>query len=208
MTGTVYIASMNMRGVWAPAPPNTVMLNVTSAQGKLNKNRRDFSPMTPIHGGYKGYWNFESYWQSGKVYSDISHAKTKQWWQQLTEPKRRYPGSKGKQVLYAKFDHIDENLDYISSRKRVYIPEYYNLIKQREQTQYWIDKVNGGANVVVYDFDGPRTPNGSVDCHPVDLKLLLDKINDPTHPFGHGYVVAGAILGITPDKYAIVDMYC
>lgn len=203
MSGKVYIASMNMRGSWAPAPPNTVILNVTSAQGKLNKNRRDFSPMTPIEGGYKGYWNFESYWQSGKVFLDIPHNVSKQWWQTLTEPKRRYPGSKNKQVLYAKFDHIEENLDYINSRKRVYVPEYYELIRNKEQTQYWKDKINSGINVVIYDFDGPRNVDGSVKCEEVNLNQLREKINDPTFPFGHGYVVAGTILGINPEQYII-----
>ena len=65
MTGKIYIASMNMRGKWSePCVKNTIKINVTSAQAKTNKNRIDFSPMTEINNGYKGYWNFESYWQS------------------------------------------------------------------------------------------------------------------------------------------------
>ena len=67
MVGKIYIASMNMRGKWADPIVDSVKLNVTSAQGKNNKNRLDFSPMTKIDDGYKGYWNFEHYWQSGKV---------------------------------------------------------------------------------------------------------------------------------------------
>ena len=51
---------MNMRRKWADVPESFV--NVTSCQGKLNKNRRDFSPMTFIEGGYKGYSNFEAFW--------------------------------------------------------------------------------------------------------------------------------------------------
>ena len=83
-------------------------INVTSAQAKANKNRLDFSPMTPILNGYKGYWNFESYWQSGKVHEDIPIEKTKKWWKALKKPKRRYPNSKGKPILYALFDGNEE----------------------------------------------------------------------------------------------------
>jgi hypothetical protein len=115
MVGKIYIASMNMRGKWAEPfqtlseklPQKTksfddpivlskdgtqttllknyIKINVTSAQAKANKNRLNFSPMTEIVNGYKGYWNFESYWQSGKVYEDIPIEKTKKWWRGLKE---------------------------------------------------------------------------------------------------------------------------
>ena len=54
MTGKVYIASMKMRGKWAERPENTKIINVTSAQGKNNLFRRDFSPMTGKE--YKGFY--------------------------------------------------------------------------------------------------------------------------------------------------------
>lgn len=202
MTGQVYIASMNMRGKHAPPPhSNCSILNVTSAQGKNNKNRIDFSPMTPIEGGYKGFWNFESYWQQGRVFEDIPHDISKKWWLELKEPKRRYPNSKGKQVLYAEFDDFPgEKLDYISSRKKVYVVEYYNLIKDREQVKYYKNLLKTN-DIIIYDFDGPRTITNDVDSHIVDVNYLRDKINDPTHPFGHGYIVAGLICGILPNDY-------
>ena len=49
--GKVYIASMNLRGSRAiKLDPESLNLNVTSAQAKLSLDRRDFSPMTPIEG--------------------------------------------------------------------------------------------------------------------------------------------------------------
>jgi len=197
--GKVYIASMNMRGKWADAPPNTIKVNVTSAQATLNKNRRDFSPMTEIVSSYKGFWNFESYWQSGKVYEHIDHQVTLKWWQNLKEPKRRYPNSKGKRVLYSLFN--GQKLDYISSRKQIYVPEYFQLMKNTEMAQYWKQQVQSGKNIVIYDFDGYRQSDGSVDCIEVTLPLLLEKINDPKFPFGHGYVVSAWLLGIEPEQY-------
>ena len=197
MPGKVYIASMNMRGTWAtPIDEKTIKVNVCSSQSKTSKNRRDFSPMTEINGRYKGYHCFENYWQSGKVFDGLDNDKIKIWWKELRQPKRRYPKSKGKTVLYAKFDHIEENLDYISSRKQVYIPEYYNLVKDREMTLYWKNKVENGTNVVIYDFDGPRLSNGEPTCLLLTEELLIEKMNDTNFPFGHGYIVASILANI------------
>jgi hypothetical protein len=197
MVGKIYVASMNMRGRWAdPICENPIKINVTSAQAKTSKNRLNFSPMTPIEGGYKGYWNFESYWQSGKVYENIPIEKTKKWWKELKEPKRRFPNSKGKNVLYAIFDGTDEKMDYVTSRKNIYIPEYYNLIKDKEHIEYWKKSLNEGNNLVIYDFDGPRTKDGSTLCLELTKELLTEKINDTQFPFGHGYIVAACIGGI------------
>ena len=202
MTGKIYIASMNMRGIWAdPLVDNSIKINVTSAQAKASKNRIDFSPMTEIVNGYKGYWNFESYWQSGKVYEDIPIEKTKKWWKNLKEPKRRFPNSKGKKILYALFDENDEKMDYITSRKKVYIPEYYELIKDKEMIIYWKNKLNAGYNLTIYDFDGPRTNNGNVLCLELTKELLIEKINDTIFPFGHGYIVGACIADIYPNLY-------
>ena len=88
--GKIYIASMNLRGVRAvKLDPTSINLNVTSAQAKLSLDRRDFSPMTPIEGGYMGYWNFESRWQSGKIFEGIDEKVTKAWWKAQLAPKRR-----------------------------------------------------------------------------------------------------------------------
>ena len=88
--GKVYIASMNLRGArGVKLDPESLNLNVTSAQAKLSLDRRDFSPMTPIEGGYKGYWNFESRWQSGKIFEGLDETVVKKWWKAQMAPKRR-----------------------------------------------------------------------------------------------------------------------
>jgi hypothetical protein len=185
---------MNMRGRRAPKPnSNCLTLNVTSAQPHTLE-RHDLSPMSPIDGGYKGFYNFEHYWQSGKVYEGIPWNESRQWWISLSEPKRRFPKGKGHRVLYAIFD--GQQLDYISSRKKVYVPEYYQLVKDTQSISKWSDLVSSGKCVVVYDFDGPRDQSNEPLCLEVTRELLINKINDPTHPFGHGYVVAGILAGI------------
>jgi hypothetical protein len=201
----IYIAAMNMRGTWAERPKDTIVLNVTSAQAKDSIYRRDFSPMTMIPEGYKGFPNFEAYWQSGKVYEGFNEAqRSKQvlWWKNITEPKRRYPGSKAFTVLYS--DHHDGvKRDYISSRKEVYVPEYYNLV-----TTVGTESINkakalltAGKNICVYDFDGPRDNEGNPICLEVNLDTLREKINDPRHPFGHGYVVSSILANIPIESF-------
>ena len=197
--GKIYIASMNMRGSWGTkVDPNSITVNVTSAQGKASKNRRDFSPMTPIEGGYYGYWNFESRWQSGKIFEGVDEKVTKAWWKAQLAPKRRYPKGKGKKVLCARFEGYEErgDMDYVTARKNVYVKEYYNMIKDRERTLHWKKLLDEGKNITIYDFDGPRNEDKSVTCLELSEELLREKVNDLRFPFGHCYVVACALTGI------------
>lgn len=201
MPGKVYIASMNLRGTWAPCPENTTRVNVTSAQRKDNPFRLAFSPMTPIVNKYKGFYCFENYWQSGKRYPDIPAKTITDWWKKQTKGKRRFPDGKNKNVLYAKFHHINDNLGYIDSRKQVYVPEYYELIKDNSVLIDLKNRLNSGESFTVYDFDGIRDNNGNPTSAEVNLELLQEKILDTRTPFGHGYVVAAAIMDINPELY-------
>ena len=202
--GKVYIASMNLRGVRAVKLDDTSLsLNVTSAQAKSSLDRRDFSPMTPIEGGYKGYWNFESRWQSGKIFEGIDEKVSKTWWRTQLEPKRRYPKGKGKKILCARFEGYEDrgDMDYVTSRKEVYCKEYYDLIKDRERVLFWKKMLDKGKSITIYDFDGPRTDEGGVTCLEVTEDLLKEKIIDIKFPFGHGYVVASLISGIDINTF-------
>ena len=195
----IYIASMNLRGEWAqPIDPNTIKVNVTSAQAKASKNRRDFSPMTPVEGGYKGYWNYESRWQSGKIFEGMDEKEVKDWWKKQTSPKRRYPKGKGKKILCARFEGFEHmgDIDYVTARKEVYVKEYSELVKEREMLLHWKKAFEEGKSITIYDFDGPRTEEGRVTCLELTLDLLREKIDYMNHPFGHGYVVGALIGGI------------
>ncbi len=202
MSGKIYIASFQMRGKWAPGPPIPYLkVNVTSCQGKTNPNRLDFSPMTPIEGSYKGYWNFESYWQSGKIYEGVPLEKSKKWWLECQTPKRKYPLGKGKTVLGARYDGYDEEMDYLTARQKIYIPEYYQLIKDRKMTQKWHQEYLAGKNIVIYDLDGPRDSEGEVTCLEFNLELLKEKIIDLRYPLGHGYLVAALVQGLQLEEF-------
>ena len=159
--------------------------------------------MTPIEGGYKDYWNFESWWQSGKIFECIDEKTVKNWWKSQKEPKRRYPKGKGKKVLCARFEGYEDRgeIDYVTSRKDVYVKEYYSLIKDRERTMYWKKMVDEGQDVTIYDFDGPRNEDGSVTCLELNIELLREKIEDIKFPFGHGYVVGCILEGIEISEF-------
>lgn len=199
MSGHVYIASMNLRGKWGKLPDDAPILtrvNVTSAQGTRNADRLAFSPMNSVPGLYKGFHCFENYWQSGKVWEGISHDQSRAWWLAQTEPKRRYPLGKSKRVLYARFPGVDGDLDYVESRKQVYVPEYFAYMMSRsDRAKELRERVLKGENMVVFDFDGPRDEDGEPMCVELTPQLLLEKLHDTRHPFGHGYIVAAYLRG-------------
>jgi hypothetical protein len=208
----VYIGTSARGSAWSTKPYEGIKtVNVTSAQGKDSPYRRDFSPMTPIAGGYKGFWNFESYWQSGKVFDGIPKDIARKWWREQHVPKRKYagPGSKGKslKVLYSAWpDHTDNTgkeiqMQWIQSRKEVYVPEYNILVNGRASTKELQTFVNSGKDIMIYDLDGPKKADGTPDTLEVTLDVLRQKINATDFPFGHGYIVAAMILGIPPEKY-------
>ena len=86
---------------------------------------------------------------------------------------------------------------YVDSRKEVYVPRYSELARPH------IERLCGDMekDIVVYDFDGPRNPDGGVRCDEVSVDLLREKIEDTRFPFGHGYIVAGLLAGIEPHMY-------
>lgn len=212
--GKVYIGTSARGSAWSTKPYEGIKtVNVTSAQGKDSPYRRDFSPMTPIAGGYKGFWNFESYWQSGKVFEGIPKDVARKWWREQRVPKRKYagPGSKGKplKVLYSAWpDHTDNTgkeiqMQWIQSRKEVYVPEYNTLVNSRASTKELQAFVNSGKDIMIYDLDGPKEPDGKPATLEVTLDVLRQKINATDFPFGHGYIVAAMILGIPAEQYTM-----
>jgi len=131
---TVYIGSMIMRGPWAKLPPNTFLINATSMQKTDSPFRRDFSPMSPVEGKYKGFYCFENYWHAHKVYDYLNHLNNPterdayvQWWRNLNTGKRRHPLTKKPPVYAIYEDNIIRG--YINSRKNIYVPQWGWRIK-------------------------------------------------------------------------------
>lgn len=88
-----------------------------------------------------------------------------------------------------------ECLDYIASRKRVYVPIYAKLVAGTDAFKALKQKVDSGVNVMILDLDGPPLslyPEG-MEANYEQLCLML---NDPKYLFGHGYVVAALLADI------------
>jgi hypothetical protein len=193
---------MNMRGFWAEAPDNCKKINVTSAQSKSSPYRLQLSPMHIFSEPYaKDYMCFENYWQSGKRYETLENQeqieKQSEWWKAQTSGKRRYPLGKGKKILHGIYPELGfkEPLDYISSRKNVYLPLYIKAVADSsviKDLQITLKQ----KSIVIYDFDGPRSEDGKPVCLELTKELFYEKLNDPKFPFGHGYIVAGLISGV------------
>jgi hypothetical protein len=83
------------------------------------------------------------------------------------------------------------------------VPEYSTLIEGREMLQFYKDQLDQGRDITIFDFDGPRTPEGEVLCLELTEELLIEKINDTRYPFGHGYVIASILAGIPIERYCM-----
>ena len=206
MVTRVFVAAKNMRGKWADRPEGAVVVDVTSAQAKNHPSRITFSPMTmktytdPHEGAFP---NFEAYWQSLKVIENVVHAQAKQWWKTIDKPKRRHPKMKKNRVLHAKHQRFPgQELGYVESRKKIYVPDYYNTIKNHSHLREICTKHDGKC-IVIYDFDGPRDTDGAPAIEEVTVEMLKRRINDDRFPFGHGFVVAGIVAGVLPEQYTM-----
>jgi len=195
---SVYIASFKLRGKWAECPEECVKLNVTSCQSKKSQARIDLSPMSSST-SYKGFYCFENFWQSGKRFSHLNHEDKEEHekyvnkWKNLEKGKRKILVGKYKPFDALFETEFDKPLEYVESRKKVYIPIYYKLVKKTETIKKYKKMLKKGKSICIYDVDGPKDDNGNPLCVKFDDETWEKYLNDTKYPFGHGYTVA-AIL--------------
>jgi hypothetical protein len=101
-----------------------------------------------------------------------------------------------------------EVLNYIDARKKIYIPLYERCVRKHELYKELLDKLNNGINLCIVDFDGPKKKHLQYYIEKYNAEndwikantIKLDKknydimLNDDKAPFGHGYVLGGALL--------------
>ena len=102
----------------------------------------------------------------------------------------------------------DQPLDYIESRKQIYLPLYIELVSQQDQFFELKELLSKGMNLLIIEVDGPHEESMSyyikkygVSTDFIELNTMLANednlrimLNDPKHPFGHGYCLAVALL--------------
>ena len=104
---------------------------------------------------------------------------------------------------------IDNKLDYVSSRKKIYINNYAKLVMETPEYQELEKLYKNGKNILILDVDGPHEEsleyykgkygvddnfivNNTVEVNEKNVNILL---NDTKHPFGHGMALAMTLMG-------------
>ena len=99
-------------------------------------------------------------------------------------------------------------LDYIQSRIEIYMPLYMNSVKKEPQFAELKQRLQSGENLLIIDVDGPHQESlsyyqekcgvstdfidqNSIVCTKENMAIML---NDPKHPFRHGYCLGVALL--------------
>lgn len=154
---------------------------------------------------------FENYWQSSKMWPTAGHClpgsgacePSPAWYRfrargfALDKGKRRpLPKKQYGFAQYARYN--DEPMGYVESRKRIYVPLYYFLIKDLPVIGALRESLSRGEKIMIVDNDGPsraQYPEGM----PMTVENWRKMIDDPSLPFGHGYVVAGILAGLPED---------
>lgn len=205
-------------------------INATSgSMNKINSlSAKDFSPMYlgPVieqdifNQGNLTARNFENYWQYGKIFQELDHVDNEghltETWYKFREygyaksgGDRHPKGTKSSEVKFIDAAgrkhykyytaisscYLDNIYNYIESRKYIYVPVYAWLVSQTPVYLELMKQVEAGNQFQILDFD---ILPGS---HQVTLEFLKERINDPSTPFGHGYVLAGLLAGILPEEY-------
>lgn len=121
----------------------------------------------------------------------------------------RYPVgfSNMSSCLFALAEGSEERLDYISARKKIYIPIYCDLVKQQDKFLELKRRFKNGENLLIIEVDGPHEESlnyymeeygvkddfiesGTMKATEENLMIMME---DDKHPFGHGYCLAMAI---------------
>lgn len=162
--------------------------------------------------------------QYGKVFQELGHIDDQQnptdtWYQfrnkgyQKIKGNRHPDGTKTNEVRFVDArghkwyvyltpvigHYLGQNMDYITSRKKIYVPVYQHLIAHSDTFKALRDYVDAGNSVQILDYDGPDLQIDQKQLITIDF--LKQKINDPTKPFGHGYVIAALLADIDYTMY-------
>jgi len=105
-------------------------------------------------------------------------------------------------------NHYYEELNYIESRKKIYLKEYCKIVKKLEKFKSLKQMLKNENNLLIIEVDGPKMDslnyyknkynvndnfieNDTILVTKPNMEIML---NDPEHPFGHGYCLALALL--------------
>lgn len=97
----------------------------------------------------------------------------------------RYPMGKGAKPAFSYWQ--GEHLDYVTARKKIYIPAYRDLVLQTNSYAMLYQWVMEGRDIILRDFDGYD--------HVKMGMTLADVVNNPKKSMGHAFIIAGLLTG-------------
>lgn len=181
---------------------------------------------------------FENIYQASKIYESVPAINTDMWshdkekhydskndkilpkywiWRKKLEDNKsavRYPVGyqNRRKCLFSIKDNGDGTytypLDYIGSRKKIYVPGYIKLVMKTKKFRELKKRLEKKENLLLIDYDGPHSESleyykdkydvndsfikdGTMKATIKNLNIML---NDTKHPFGHAYCLAIALL--------------
>lgn len=165
-----------------------LQINVTSHSTDIGK---DLSPFflgpCPLYDGWVSK-NVENGWQYAKVYSKFTtdgepndgyfYWASKGWNSSRAD---RYPMGKGAIPEYSYWN--GEKLDYITARKKIYIP-LYSAAARKTNAYKHLAYLRDEMDIVLWDFDGYETKNSQAQI-----------MNDKNQNMGHAFVLKWMLEG-------------
>lgn len=176
-------------------PADLEVINTTSRSSTWSRSLSPFF-LGPVD-LYDGYvsQNVENAWQFSKIYEfylqrDNSIGEDYFKWAKAgwnDSKAHRYPMGKGNATpLYSYWN--GEKLDYVSARKKIYIPLYSKAVKQTNAFLKLTEHYKNNKNICLWDFDAHGLEPGTFD--------YWDLWNNPKIKVGHAYVLAMLLEGI------------
>lgn len=141
---------------------------------------------------------FERYWQGSKIYAKelkdgvlqksffVERGKMQELDKDNKSRRRRkYPVKDGLPISSLYYGQL---MDYITSRKLVYLPIYIQLVQKLPEYIDLYTRVQGGENVLIVGPDGRDIP--------IEENSLRAALEDPRYPFGHELVICAMLKNI------------
>jgi len=121
--------------------------------------------------------------------------------------------------LFAIGSDPNERLGYIESRKSIYVPLYDSLVRPTPTFDQLKARHQRGENLLIIEVDGPHSESleyyqstygvgsdfiegDTMLCTPSNLSIMLE---DPKHPFGHGYCLAMSLQNLSVDSLQAIQ---
>ena len=140
-----------------------------------------------LYDNYKAL-NVENAWQYSKLYNefaDENNNPTQDYfnWAQMGWSKKyadRYPMGKGRIPICSIWN--GEKLDYIESRKKIYVPLYAKAVVKTQTFLVLQDEYEENKNITLWDYDGYDYAKKGMTLEQV--------LNEPNLKMGHAFVLA------------------